>query len=175
MDDLPKRPHLTLVDPASTVSEHDLEFAPLPHFNWDRRPDGHPLDAEEAATALHLANGEVCEASRLLKVPAYRLHRLLKASPRLQRVRDEALAIVAYRAEAVPIATLFDPNADARRLEWASSQVLKSGIGRASPLAPAALTSLSADLPDDRVITIHWGHAPAGINSTDGGDQENGG
>ena len=148
-------PHLTLVDP----SEHDQEFVPLPYYPWDERPHTLPLDADECATALYLAHGEPVEAAELLKVPLIRLNRLIRNSPRLKTVIAEALEEVLARAAHVPIKTLFDPEADNRRLEWASSLVLKSRLAASHALSPnpagAAAASLSVDTVQ-RSITFRW-------------------
>jgi hypothetical protein len=62
------------------------EFAPLPYFNWDSRPDTVPLDTDECATALFLANGDVKGAADLLKVTVRQLQKLVRKVHRLQRV-----------------------------------------------------------------------------------------
>ena len=153
------KPHLTLVD-QSYSAEHDREFTPLPYYPWDERPHTLPLDADECATAIHLAHGDRDQAARLLKVPVIRLNRLVRNSPRLQRVLQESLEVTLARAESVPIATLFDPEADARRLEWASTKVLQSRLGQGSALAPAPpsttqAASLTLNQPQ-KTITFRW-------------------
>ena len=152
-------PHLTLVDP-NALSEHDQEFLPLPYYGWDERPPTVPLDSDEIATALHLAHGDDDQAARLLKVPVVRLQRLVKQSPRLQRIRSESLDVALARAAHIPIQTLFDPEADARRLEWASTKVLQSRLAIGHPLSPApaqpsAQQSLSIN-QQNRSITFRW-------------------
>jgi hypothetical protein len=64
------------------------EFVPLPYFPWLSRPETLPLDADEAATALYLAKGNPAAAAALLKVSPARLNRVVRRSPRLQRLVD---------------------------------------------------------------------------------------
>lgn len=154
------KPHLTLVDPSYSV-EHDAEFTPLPYFPWDERPCTLPLDADECATAVHLEHGDVDRAARLLKVSTIRLQRMIRSSPRLQRILDESLNVALARAVSIPIRTLFDPEADHRRLEWASTKLLQSRLAQGHPLspAPAAATQANAALtvnPAQRTITFRW-------------------
>ena len=54
------------------------EFLPLPYFPYDRRPSTIPIDAEEAATALYLAEGEIAVAAATLKVEPLRLMRTVR-------------------------------------------------------------------------------------------------
>jgi hypothetical protein len=64
------------------------EFLPLPYFPWLSRPETLPLDLDEAATALYLAKGDPTAAAALLKVSPARLNRVVRRSPRLQRLVD---------------------------------------------------------------------------------------
>lgn len=163
-------PHLTLVDPGNTTGNDD-EFVPLPYYPWDERPPTLPIDFDEAATAIHLAHGELQKAAALLKSPLHRLTRLVKASPRLQRIHQEAFETALIRAVAVPIDTLFDPNSDQRAKEWASTKVLQSRLAQGHPLSPAppATTQSAASLtvsPQQRSITFRW--------KTDADDRDDG-
>jgi len=133
--------HLTLVDPSHAPQGDEAEFTPLPYYPWSERPITVPLDQDECATALHLAHGSLPAAANLLKVPLVRLARMLRSSPRLQRVLDEAYQLTLAKAVSIPIETLFDPNADARRLEWASTKVLASRLAMGAPLSPAPASS----------------------------------
>jgi hypothetical protein len=65
------------------------EFEPLAYFPWDSRPETLPLDVEEAATALYLAQGDINRAAARLKVTPARLNRTIRKSPRLIRLRVE--------------------------------------------------------------------------------------
>lgn len=155
------KPYLTLVDPATTDPAHDEEFAPLPYYAWDERPATLPLSTEEAATAIHLAHGDIPAAARLLKVPHFRLARLIRASPRLTRIRDESFSLALDHAASVPIRTLFNPDADQRALEWASTKLLQSRIAQGHPLSPAppSTTVSNASLTANSVaktITFRW-------------------
>jgi hypothetical protein len=143
-------------------SDLDREFLPLPYYPFDQRPDTLPLDADEAATAIHLSRGDLDAAAALLKTPTHVLNRLVKRSPRLQAVLAESFELTLIKAASIPIRTLFDPDADARRLEWASSKVLSSRLASGHPLSPApagSSTSMTVN-QDNREITIHWGPAP---------------
>jgi hypothetical protein len=146
--------HLTLVDPGN-----DDEFIPLPIYPWDERPRTLPLDHDECATAIHLAHGELVRAAALIKVPLHRLTRLVKQSPRLQRIHTESFEAALIRAAAVPIDTLFDPASDQRAKEWASTKVLQSRLAQGHPLSPAPPASIQSTLtvsPAQRTITFRW-------------------
>ena len=151
-------PHLTLVDP-NTHPEHDQEFEPLPFYPWDERPPTLPIDQEEAATAIHLGHN-LPAAALLLKVPEFRLRRLVNQSPRLQRVLEESFGLALDRAVAVPIDTLFNPNSDQRAKEWASKLLLSSRLAQGHPLSPAPTQSAqSVSLtqgPTQKTITFRW-------------------
>jgi hypothetical protein len=152
-------PHLTLVDPGA--QSNDGEFAPLPYYPWGERPPTLAIDFDEAATAIHLAHGELNKAASLLKAPLHRLTRLVRQSPRLQRILEESFQHALIRAVAVPIDTLFDPTSDQRAKEWASTKVLQSRLAIGHPLSPAPPASVqsSASLtvnPSQRTITFRW-------------------
>jgi hypothetical protein len=70
------------------------EFVPLPYFPWQSRPDSLPLDTDEIATALYLANGDLQTAAALLKVTVVKLKKPIRKTPRLQqlieKLRDHA-------------------------------------------------------------------------------------
>jgi hypothetical protein len=137
---------------------NDDEFIPLPFFPWEVRPVTLAIDDDEAATAIHLAHGEIERAAGLLKVPLHRLTRLVRRSPRLQRILEESLEHTLIRARAVPIETLLDPEADNRRKEWAAAFVMKSRIAMGDPLspAPAQATSLTVN-NETRSFIVQWG------------------
>jgi hypothetical protein len=154
-----KPPYLTLVD--NTEPTHDEEFAPLPFYPWDERPSTLPVDHDEAATAIHLANGDVVLAAQLLKIPIVRLTRLVKQSPRLQRILDESFSVALAKAASIPLRTLFNPDANQRALEWASKLVLSSRLAAHHPLAPAPATpsAQTASLQlntQQRTLTFRW-------------------
>jgi hypothetical protein len=143
-------PHLTLVN-SSATPDIDEEFLPLPFYPWSERPAHLPLELDECATSLHLAHGDVAAAASILKVPITLLNRSIRNHPRLQRVLSEALEATLAKAASVPIATLWDPDADHRRLEWASTKILTSRLASQHPLAPAppaSTTSQSVTLND---------------------------
>jgi hypothetical protein len=152
-----KPPYLTLVDPSSSP-EHDEEFAPLPYYPWTERPSTLPIDADEAATAIHLAHN-LPDAASLLKVPEIRLKRLVRASPRLTRILEESFGLALDRAVAVPIRTLFSPNSDQRALEWASTKLLQSRLAIGHPLSPAPPSSAASEATvqvTPTKITFRW-------------------
>lgn len=159
-----KPPYLTLVgENNASQSANDDEFIPLPHYPWETRPSTLPIDSDEAATAIHLSNGDEVQAAALLKVPIIRLRRLIRASPRLQRIYEEALGVTLAKAASVPIATLWDPNADNRRREWAATTLLKSRLARDHLLAPAPPANLTSAIPGATTGTLilKWGEPPA--------------
>jgi hypothetical protein len=155
-----KPPYLTLVDPTTAPDPQAAEFTPLPYFPWDQRPDTVPLDADECATAIHLAHGDAHIAAQLLKVPTIRLNRMLRANPRLQRILTESLEVALAAAASLPIQTLFDPAADRRSREWASTKLLQSRLAIGHPLSPAPPTSAqTASLTvnaQTKTITYRW-------------------
>jgi hypothetical protein len=151
-------PYLTLVDPNSHP-ELEAEFDPLPFYPWTERPSTLPIDAEEAATAIHLGHN-LPAAAALLKVPEFRLRRLVNQSPRLQRVLEESFGLALDRAVAVPIDTLFNPNSDQRAKEWASKLLLSSRLAQGHPLSPAPTQSAQSvsltQSPTQKTITFRW-------------------
>ena len=125
-------PHLTLVDPGK-LREHDEEFAPLPFFPWDSRPPTLPLDPDECATAIHLAQGDLPRACALLKVPQFKLEREVRRHPNLQRILNEELQIAVSKSRSELLTALDSPND--RRREWAASKILASRIAQNDPFA----------------------------------------
>ena len=156
-----KPPHLTLVT-STTASEHDQEFIPLPFYPWTQRPDTLPLDPDECATAIHIAKGDIPKAADLLKVPEFRLNRLIRRTPRLQHVLSEANELTTHRAASEYIRALDDPSD--RRREWAASKIMASRAAADHPFAPAPAGSTTSNNvtinQDNKEITIHWGEAP---------------
>jgi hypothetical protein len=157
-----KPPHLTLVT-STTASEHDQEFIPLPFYPWSERPSTLALDPDEAATAIHIAKGDVPAAAALLKVPEFRLNRLIRRTPSLQHVLSEANELTTHRAASEYIRALDDPSD--RRREWAASKIMASRAAADHPFAPAPAGSTTSNNvtinQDNKEITIHWGEAPA--------------
>jgi hypothetical protein len=149
-------PHLTLIDP-SNHPDLNQEFEPLPYYPWEVRPSTLPIDADEAATAIHLAHGDCLAAAALLKVPLHRLSRLVKQSPRLKRILDESYELALIAAVSVPLQTIFDPDADHRRREWASTKLLASRLAQGHPLSPAPAASTMTVSPEVRPIVVLWG------------------
>jgi hypothetical protein len=62
-------------------------YLPLPFYNWPERPHSIPLDVEEVATSLFLADGNVSAAAERLRVPPARLNKCIRKSPRLIRLQ----------------------------------------------------------------------------------------
>ena len=160
-----KPPHLTLVTPTSTnpTTDHDQEFIPLPFYPWTERPATLALDPDEAATAIHIAKGDIPAAAALLKVPEFRLNRLIRRTPSLQHVLSEANELTVHRASSEYIRALDDPSD--RRREWAASRIMASRAAADHPFAPAPAGSTTSNNvtinQDNKEITIHWGEAPA--------------
>jgi hypothetical protein len=73
--------------------EYDAsEFEPLPFYPFDERSLSLPLDVDECATAIYLSHGDIGAAAALLKVSPARLNRVVRASPRLMRLKAAASA-----------------------------------------------------------------------------------
>jgi hypothetical protein len=68
------------------------EFVPLPWFPWETRPETYPLDDDEIATALYLANGDLKGAAALLKVTEKALRKPIRQTPRLQHLLERMRA-----------------------------------------------------------------------------------
>jgi hypothetical protein len=66
------------------------EFVPLPYFPWKSRPDSLPLDTDEIATALYLANGDLKAAAARLKVTVAQLRKTIRKTPFLQRLIERS-------------------------------------------------------------------------------------
>ena len=151
-----KRPYLTLVDP-NRSTEQDDEFLPLPYYPWDERPAGLGLDADECATAIHLAQGDLPSAAKLLKVALYKLNRQVVHHPRLQRVLTEAHNLAVTRAASEYIRAL-DSDSDRRR-EWGSKNILASRAAQQHPFSPAPAQPSTAQLQltaPNRTLTFRW-------------------
>lgn len=153
-------PHLTVVN-SSTVSEHDSEFIPLPYYPWDERPATLPLDPDECATAIHIAQGDIPKASGLLKVSQHLLERSLRHHPRLTRILNEELAIAVSRSRSEYLSALDSPSD--RRREWAATKILSSRIAQSDPFAPApaqpsaSQASLSlSNTAGGKTLTFRW-------------------
>jgi hypothetical protein len=128
-----KPPYLTLVDP-ERIDPGEQEFTPLPFYPWTERPETLPVDADEAATAIHLAQN-LPDAADLLKIPLRRLVRLVKHSPRLTRVLAETTDILVAQAAGEYARALQAP--DARRREWGATKIMQSRAAAGHPLSPA--------------------------------------
>ena len=135
MVDLPERPHLKLVD-GLQPSDIEAEFQPLPHFPWNKRPPHLPLDIEECATALYLAEGVIGRAAERLKVEPLKLTRQIARSPRLTRLHGELVSLLNDKVHEEYIRAFADE--DDRRREWAASKVSNTKGFQAHPLAPNA-------------------------------------
>lgn len=154
------KPYLTLVDPRTTSThEHDGEFVPLPYYGWLERPATVPLEIEECETAIHLAEGHIPKAASLLKVPQFKLDRMIRRHPRLQRIYEEAARLVGHRSAGEMIDALDSPHD--RRREWAATKILASKACRDHPFSPAPAEPSSASIaltqtPTSRTITFRF-------------------
>lgn len=136
------------------MSDMDEEFLPLPHFPYDERPAATPLDIEECATALYLAQGDTDEAALRLKVHPLRLQRAIGCSPRLQRLHGELVALLNNRVLREYKAAFEDE--DSRRREWASAKLAKTAQFQSHPLAPARQDAPQLTLAGPTRIVISW-------------------
>jgi hypothetical protein len=155
MDDT-RRPHLTLVGSSAPDAQAD-EFAPLPIYTWLERPETLPLGDDEAATALHLARGDAPAAANLLKVPLHRLARLLRRSPRLQRIQEESDQLNVLRARGEYIRAL--DSEEARRREWGATKIMQSRAAQGDSFSPAPASSSShtqVNVGVAREIVFSW-------------------
>ena len=160
MDNDDPHPHLKLVD--NTIDHsHDSEFLPLPYYPWETRPDAVPLDADEVATALYIAQGSLVRAALLLKTPPTRVARTIRSHPRLNRVIEEQNQLTVAQAHSELLDALASPND--RRREWAAAKILASRVAAAHPFAPAPpqpsaqQTSLSlSNTQNGRTLTFRW-------------------
>ena len=161
------KPPLRLVGPLGDPQE----FIPLPYYTWTERPSTVPLTYDECATALFLVNGSPHRAALLLKVPLVVLNRAIRNHPRLVPLLDELNQAVVTRARSVAIDTLFDPEADARRLEWASTKILSSKIAQSDPFAPAGSSPTLTINNDNRELVFHWRTEPLPLQDDSAADE----
>jgi hypothetical protein len=163
----------TLINPDRDNTDTDCEFTPLPYFSFDERPHTLPLDPDECATAIHLAEGNLDVAAALLKVPFTRLNRVLRHSPRLQRIQSDERDRNVARAEGEYIKALSAP--DDRRREWGASKILASRAAMGHPFSPAPAASASTTVSiDAREIVYSWRERGNLIPSEGGTDDASG-
>ncbi len=105
------------------------DLIPLPTMPYSERPDSLPLDVEACRTALWRTNGNVTEASKLLKISSGRLRSLINNSSYLTRELAETREQLVDRAEQVVIEALEDSENTARQDAMARF-VINSAIGR---------------------------------------------
>ena len=126
-------PFLKLVEPNSNPPDSE-EFIPLPHFPWDVRPSHLPLDVEEVATALYLAQGLVARAAERLKVEPLRVVRAISRQRRLSGLHNELASFLNDKVHEEYVSAF--KASDDRRREWASSKVSQTKQFQGHPLAP---------------------------------------
>ena len=165
----PDKAHLRLVD-GLQPSDIEAEFQPLPYYPWDRRPSHLPLDIEECATALYLAEGVIGRAADRLKVEPLKLTRQIARSPRLVRLHAELTALLNDKVHEEYIKAF--GSEDDRRREWAASKVSNTKGFQSHPLAPNGQVSPAVTIGGPTSITIHWGDPPEGAKliEHEGGD-----
>lgn len=138
------------------------EFLPLPYYPYDRRPSVIPIDVEEAATALYLAEGEIAVAAQTLKVEPLRLMRVIRRSSRLTRLHQELVSLLNDKVHHEYARAFKDE--DDRRREWAASKVSQTRQFQDHPLAPNAQTpSATLALGGPTRIIISWDDGPQTI------------
>ena len=136
------------------------EFLPLPYYPYDRRPSVIPIDPEEAATALYLAEGEIAIAAQTLKVEPLRLMRVIRRSPRLTRLHAELVSLLNDKVHHEYKRAFGDD--DDRRREWAASKVSQTKQFQDHPLAPnSQASSLSISPSGPTRIVISWDNDPS--------------
>ena len=151
----PGKAHLRLVD-GLTSGDIEAEFQPLPHYPWSSRPSHLPLDIEECATALYLAEGVIGRAAERLKVEPLKLTRLIARSPRLTRLHGELVSLLNDKVHEEYMRAFADE--DSRRREWAASKVAQTKGFQSHPLAPNSQVSptISLSASGAREITFRW-------------------
>jgi hypothetical protein len=81
---------------ANRGEQRDQTFAggihSAPFYPWESRSETYPLDEDEVATALYLANGDLKAAAALLKVSLSRLKKPIRRIPRLQHLLERMRA-----------------------------------------------------------------------------------
>jgi hypothetical protein len=110
------------------------EFLPLPYYPWDRRPGHSPIEVEEAATALYLAEGVISQAAERLRVEPLRLTRAISRSPKLRKLHEELVSLLNDKVHAEYLKAFLSD--DDRRREWAASKTAQTKQFQAHPLAP---------------------------------------
>ena len=148
-------PKLKLVDhPALPPDES--EFLPLPYYPWPSRPSHLPLDVEEVATALYLAEGVIRRAADRLKVEPLKVVRSIARSARLQRLHSELVSLLNDKVHEEYVRAFADE--DSRRREWAASKVASTKQFQSHPLAPNSnvAPTLSLSASGAREITFRW-------------------
>jgi hypothetical protein len=151
-----KPPYLNLVDPAK-ASDIEQEFLPLPYYNWESRPSHLPLDVEEVATSLYLAQGIIGRAAERLRTEPLKVVRAIARSPRLQRLHAELASLLNDKVHEEYVRA-FEADDDRRR-EWAASKVAQTKGFQGHPLAPNANSgnqSLLASPNGPARIIISW-------------------
>jgi hypothetical protein len=145
----------------------EAEFLPLPYYAWERRPPTVPLDPEECATALYLADGELEIAAATLKVEPLRLIRIIRRTPRLQRLHAELAGLLNDKVHH-EYKRAFDSEDDRRR-EWAASKVSQTRQFQDHPLAPNTQSNavVNVDASGVREIVFSW-KSPGSPKTLDG-------
>ena len=125
--------HLKLVDPSTNLLD-DAEFIPLPFYPWEIRPSHLPLDVEEVATSLYLAQGIIGRAAERLKTEPLKVVRAIARSARLTRLHAELASLLNDKVHEEYVRAFGDE--DSRRREWAAAKVAQTKQFQNHPLAP---------------------------------------
>jgi hypothetical protein len=91
------------------------DLVALPTMPYNERPAELPLDVEETRTALWMAQGNITEASKLLKTTSIRLRNFVKKSPYLSAEMQEAADRLVDIAESNVLDALMDDQDPSRR------------------------------------------------------------
>ena len=139
-----------------------MNFCLCPYYPYDRRPSTTPIDVEECATALYLAEGEIALAAQTLKVEPLRLVRVIRRSPRLTRLHQELVSLLNDKVHHEYARAFRDE--DDRRREWAASKVSQTRQFQDHPLAPTTQSaSPTLALGGPAKIIISWDDGPTTI------------
>lgn len=130
------------------------DLVALPTMPYSERPLELPLDTEECRTALWMANGNVTEAAKLLKITSIRLRNFVKKSPYLTAEMQEATDRLVDIAESNVREALEDSGDPARRDTM--SRFVLSNVGKARGWGTGG-GSVNVKNTAGGTIVVQWG------------------
>jgi hypothetical protein len=130
------------------------DLVALPTMPYSERPSELPLDPEECRTALWMANGNVTEAAKLLKITSIRLRAFVKKSPYLTAEMAEAADRLVDIAEANVKDALTDEQDPSRRDTM--SRFVLGNLGRHRGWGTAQNSGISVKNSTGGTIIVQW-------------------